>query len=201
MKLITDSDEKLPISFPVTEGVEHVRQKLVVGDYAAWHGDQADPAIVERKSVSDLFTSFTSNYEAEKAKIMRAQQLNLTYILAIEGTASEILKGHSYWKGGERHEHKKTGMAQFRQLMTLQRKYGIQVWFCSSRSEMALQILEFFLAQERVIHDNRLRGSVSISESQTISKSRASSEVCQTKEGVGSTNLLGKEGATYSCKS
>lgn len=36
-----------------------------------------------------------------------------------------------------------------RQLMSCCHKYGIITWFCSSRSEMALVIQEYFLAEER----------------------------------------------------
>ena len=149
MKLYVDSREQLPLEFPQTVGVEVVPTALPLGDYGASYGDRLDPTVIERKSISDLFTSFTSGYEAERAKILKAITLELSYILAIEATASEILKGHSYWQAGERHEAKKTGLAMLRQLMMLQRKYGIAVWFCTTRTEMAWRILEFFLAGER----------------------------------------------------
>lgn len=131
---------------------------MIVGDYTALHKDLQHPltmipdtTVIERKSVADLFTSFTTNYDAERAKIFKAAELDLTYILAIEAPFLEVLKGHSYWKDGERHEHKKTGLAMIRQLATIQRKYGIQIWYCESRRSMALMILEYFLAEERII--------------------------------------------------
>ena len=151
MKLYVDSREQLPLEFPQTVGVEVVPTTLPLGDYGAFYGERLDPTVIERKSISDLFTSFTSGYEAERAKILKAIVLELSYILAIEATASEILKGHSYWKDGEVHEHQKTGLAMLRQLMTLQRKYGIAVWFCTTRKEMAWRILEYFLAGERLL--------------------------------------------------
>lgn len=151
MKLLVDSREQLPLEFPPTVGVEVVPVALPLGDYSASYGERLDPTVIERKSVSDLFTSFTGGYEAEKAKILKATVLNLTYVLAIEATASEVLKGHSYWKDGEVHESKKSGLAMLRQLMTLQRKYGIAVWFCTTRKEMAWRILEYFLAFERML--------------------------------------------------
>lgn len=151
MKLYVDSREQNPLEFPQTVGVEVVPTALPLGDYSAFYGERLDPTVIERKSISDLFTSFTSGYEAERTKILKAAELHRSYILAIEATASEILKGHSYWKGGEVHEHHKTGIAMLRQLMTLQRKYGIAVWFCTTRKEMAWRILEFFLAGERLL--------------------------------------------------
>lgn len=130
---------------------------MPVADYTALHDDPKnaaikilDTSVVERKGVGDLFHAFTANYDAERAKMLKAQDLHLTYILAIEASFSEILKGHTYWQVGELHESKKSGLAMIRQLMTLQRKYGIQVVFCQSRREMAMWIQEYFLAFERV---------------------------------------------------
>ena len=135
-------------------GIEHRQVTLATGDYGCYHrrtdGWHRDPVIFERKSVSDCFASFTSGYEREKAKWQRAQALGLTYILAIEATCTEILKGHTYWQGGELQEAKKSGLAMIRQLMSLQRRYGLGVWFCSSRREMALRIQEYFLSVERL---------------------------------------------------
>lgn len=145
-----DSREQRPLEFPSTVGVEVITTGLAVGDYGASHGEIQDPTIFERKSVADLFNSFTSNYEAERAKILKSAQLGLTYILAIEAHASDVLKGHSYWRNGKLHEHKKTGLAMLRQLMTIQRKYGLSIWFCAGRREMALLILEYFLSYERI---------------------------------------------------
>ena len=145
-----DSREQSPLSFPVTVGVEIQVIGLSVGDYTARHGTVMDTSIIERKSIQDAFTAFTGTaYERERAKILRAKEAGLTYILAIETTATELLKGCSYWAGGEVHEHKKTGLALLRQFAMLQRKYGVILWYCSSRKEMALMILEYFLAESR----------------------------------------------------
>ena len=131
-----------------------VDQALPVGDYGAVHDEQQDQTIFERKSISDLFSSFTADrYEAERSKIIRAKDLGLHYILAVEGTASDILRGHSYWHDGELRESKKSGISQLRQIYTICRKYHIEAWFCPDRKLMALQILEYFLAHERVKPD------------------------------------------------
>ena len=130
---------------------------LSVGDYAALHRaegkDVPDLSVVERKGIGDLFHAFTANYDAERAKILKAKELGLTYILAIEASFTEVLKGHAYWKDGELHESKKSGLAMIRQLCTVARKYQVEVWFCNGRREMALRILEYFLAAERVKPD------------------------------------------------
>ena len=154
MILVTDTRETCPLIFPKVVGVEYVRETMPTGDYTARHGDALETTICERKALGDCYSSFTGdNYERERAKILRAKEAGQTYILAIEGTFSEVLKGHSYYKDGEWHVARKTGLAMCRQLMTLQRKYGIQVWFCANRAEMAMMIQEYFLAQERVTVD------------------------------------------------
>src|SRR3990167_4878967 len=89
MKLITDSREQNPLSFVETDGVEFVTQALPVGDY----GVEGIDVVVERKSIADLFGSFSSNYEAERAKIIRASVLGLKYILAIEGSIFDVGRG------------------------------------------------------------------------------------------------------------
>jgi len=150
VRLSIDSREGLPLKFPKVIGVEYVVEKVVCGDYTAWHDGVPDNTVCERKSIADLFSSFTSNYDAERKKIKLAKKLNLNYIIAIEATASQILQGHQYYAKGGLRQHKKSGMAMLRQLMTIQRKYGIAVWFCSSREDMAMRIQEYFLAWERV---------------------------------------------------
>lgn len=146
MKLLIDSQERHPLEFVVTDGVEIVTQSLPVGDYQA----DGQDVVVERKSISDLFTSFSSNYEAERNKIIRAKTRGLKYILAIEGSIFDIRKGHEYRKDGEIHQSKKSGISQIRQLMTICVKYDIEVHYFSSRQEMAFWILEYFLAYERI---------------------------------------------------
>ena len=154
MVLITDTREAHPLQFEQVVGVSYVRETMTAGDYTARHQvgtvEQLDSTVFERKAVGDLFASFTAGYTREKAKWQRAQTLGLTYILAIEATCTEILKGHTYWQGGELREAKKSGIAMIRQLMSLQRRYGLGVWFCSSRREMALRIQEYFLSFERM---------------------------------------------------
>ena len=134
----------------MTVGVEVARKTLQVGDYGAEHASGPDLTVIERKGMGDLFNSYTGGYEQERNKIIKAANLGLTFILAIEASATEVLKGHTYWDGEQRREHRKTGLAMFRQLCTINRKYGVQVWFCTSRTEMAWRILEYFLAQERL---------------------------------------------------
>lgn len=156
MILIVDTREQDPLSFSSVEGFSVARETMNVGDYTARHKDgQMDSAVIERKSVGDLFHSFTHEYENEKEKIFRAQELGLKYILAVESPALDVRKGHKYWRDGEWREVQKTGIAQVRQIMTIQRKYSIEVWWCAGRLEMAFMIQEYFLAMERIKKDQK----------------------------------------------
>ena len=124
---------------------------LKVGDYACRHGEEWDEVIFERKSIGDLFHSFSGeNYEREKEKWARAKEWGKRLILAIEAPAYEVRKGHQYQKGGEWHEVRKSGIAMCRQIYTISRKYGIEVWWCDGRRDMAFRIQEYYLAWERI---------------------------------------------------
>jgi ERCC4-type nuclease len=153
LKIYIDTREKLPLTFQMIDGVNVESKYLETGDYACQHKDGSmDVAIFDRKSTGDLFSSFTGeNYEREKAKIARAKEAGLRYILAIESPALEVRKGHRYKKDGEWHEVKKSGIAQVRQIMTLLRRGDFdEVWWCRDRTEMAFLIQEYFLAAERI---------------------------------------------------
>lgn len=152
-KLLVDTREQQPLDFPKMKDVEVLRHTLLVGDYTARHliegRELPDVAVVERKGLSDLFLSFAGGYEREKAKWVKAQHLGLQYVLAIEGTISDILQGNRYWHEGEAQESRKSGLTQLRQLCTLSVKYQVQTWFFTTRKEMALYLLEYFLASGR----------------------------------------------------
>lgn len=123
-----------------------------MGDYGAIHERTGpDTTVFERKSVADLWTSFTGdNYLREKEKIKRAKDMALNYILAVEATPWEIRGGHEYFSEGEIKTSKKDGLTMLRQLCTVERKYGITIKFFNGRRDMAFYIVEFFLSLERI---------------------------------------------------
>lgn len=149
MIIITDTREQEPLKFLTCEGVTHQSSGLAVGDYSALIDGAKNVPVVERKSIPDLFSSFSMGYEHEKNKILKAKALRLKYILAIEGTVTRVLQGHTFWDGKEEREHKKSGISQLRQLLTISIRYGVECWYCKSREEMAIKIQEYFLAYER----------------------------------------------------
>jgi len=156
-QLIIDSDEKLPLEFPSRE-ITTVREKLDTGDYAIRINGKLEPIRIERKSIADLFTSFSGDaYRREKEKINRARSLHVRYVLAIEGNCSEIRKGHRYFKEGTWHTSGKDGLTQVRQLMRISQKYNVEVWYCQDRADMAFRIQEYLMTQVR--HYTPLRPS------------------------------------------
>ena len=148
--MLIDTREQQALEFKKLEGVECLQQCLIVGDYGALLEGTPIMVVIERKSIADLFSSFSTGYEHEKRKILKAKEMGYKYILAVEGTCNRILKGYTYWNGTAEVEHPKSGLSQVRQLMTLGCKYGIETWYCSTREEMALRIQEYFLAWERL---------------------------------------------------
>lgn len=152
MQILIDTRERNPLPFQFVHGVSVKSECLKVGDYACRHSDNTmDSSVIERKSIPDLFHSFTHEYENEKKKIERAKELGFKYILAIEGTVSEILKGYSFKKDGIEHKVKKDGISQVRQIMTISRKYDVEVWWCKDRMEMQFMIQEYFFSKERYL--------------------------------------------------
>lgn len=152
MQILMDTREQDALTFQMLPGVTVKSECLPTGDYWARHKDGTmDTMIFERKSIGDLWGSFSDEdrYKREKEKMVRAKDLKLTYCLAIEGTIFDVRKGFSYMKNGEEIKSKKDGLTQLRQLCTIERKYGIRVMYFPSRTEMAFAIQEHFLSYER----------------------------------------------------
>lgn len=126
------------------------RGTLETGDYAVRINGEIAPVRIERKSISDLFSSFSGdNYRREKEKIERAKVSDIRYILAIEGSCSDVRKGASYYKGGQLHQVKKDGLSQVRQIETISMRYGVEVRYCAGREDMAFMVQEILMAYVR----------------------------------------------------
>jgi genome maintenance exonuclease 1 len=116
IKILIDTREQMELRFQPVVGVEIVHQCLKTGDYSATFNIQGkeveSSTICERKGFSDLWNSYTGdNYNRERCKFLRCKELGKTFILAVEGTTSDILKGYTYTKGGVDYESKKDGIS------------------------------------------------------------------------------------------
>lgn len=152
MKIIVDTREQDPLEFSISD-LEIKKECLISGDYTFEYDDGVRSEwLIERKSVSDLWGSFSSmeRYKREKEKFQRARDIRKRFILAVEATCWEIRRGHEYHKSGEIVASKKDGLSMVRQLMTISQKYDVPVWYCNGRSDMAFRIIEWFLARNRI---------------------------------------------------
>lgn len=123
---------------------------LETGDYGVRIEGVLAPVRVERKSIGDLFASFSGdNYRREKEKIDRAKVLALRYILAIEGSCSDVRKGHKYRQGGQWHQVQKDGLSQVRQIETISMRYNVEIRYCSGREDMAFMVQEILMSYVR----------------------------------------------------
>jgi len=148
-QIIIDTDEKLPLEFPSREIIT-VREALGTGDYAIKIEDKLAPIRIERKSIGDLFSSFCGDaYRREKEKIERSKKIGARYVLAIEGSCSDVRKGYSYFKQGAWNHSKKDGLTMIRQLMRISQKYHVPVHYFNGRDDMAFWIQECLLTEVR----------------------------------------------------
>jgi len=148
--IVIDSREQHPLEFPSRE-IKTTVEALDVGDYAIKINGKLANIRIERKSISDLFSSFSGiNYSRERGKIHRAKSIGARYIIAIEGSCSDCRKGYRYYQGGQWHESGKDGLTQVRQLMTISQKYGVEVWYCADRTDMAFRIQEYLMTPARI---------------------------------------------------
>lgn len=146
---VIDTREQAELSFPMTD-LKTERGTLETGDYSVRIAGELAPIRIERKSIGDLFSSFSGdNYRREKEKIERARAANLRYVLAIEGSCSDIRKGHQYYKQGSYHKVEKDGLSQVRQIETISMKYQVEIRYCSGRDDMAFMVQEILMSYVR----------------------------------------------------
>ena len=140
--IIQDSREQKPLDFKGIEGVEKVEvMGLSFGDYSGIVCGKPAPIIFERKGMGDLFGTMTSGYERFKREMERARESNMTLIILVEGTYSDV------WQGIEHSQF--DGPSMVKKLATLMVKYDLHTWFCESRRVMARRIVDTFSAIER----------------------------------------------------
>lgn len=118
---------------------EVLDEKLDVGDYGARFTDGHEPPFYfDRKSIPDLFGTLGTGYERFKKCIIRAQETNKQLFIIVEGTLSDVIRGH---------EHSSIeGISIVRKMFTLWVRYGVGIVFVADRSEMSKYITEFFIA-------------------------------------------------------
>lgn len=141
-----DTREQRGLDFAVCKGKVGVviDKKLDFGDYGCLVDGKLFPVVFERKSKADLWGTMTKGYKRYKAEFNRAIEAQFIFILAIECKALELRHGFSYKVRGKRIPSKFTPKAMIKKLQTLKRKYGLKIWFCNGRADMARRIVEYY---------------------------------------------------------
>ncbi len=156
MKILIDSREKLPLTFPYKD-VTTERYKLGEGDYGCMFKDGYIPPIrFERKSKGDLFSTMGQGYQRFRKELERAIADELRLVLIIEEPYREVLKGYYYTnRHGRKVKSKITGKTMIKKLNTLWIKYDMVPIFCEDRKEMSRRICDFYSAIGRVAKYNK----------------------------------------------
>ena len=144
-----DNREKNPLVFPQ----DYIKKRRVVkmsyGDYGCTINGNKCPIMFERKSKADLWGTLGSTkakHERFKREIARCHKAGHQLIVIVERSVTDILKGHSFRKGGKVIKCKVGGLALFRTINTFEEKYAVRFIFCRDRDEMSTTIAERFLA-------------------------------------------------------
>jgi ERCC4-type nuclease len=142
VKIIIDTREKLPFKFCHKTISEVKVRTLKCGDYGCeWESGQICNVVFERKSVADLYGTLSSGYARFKKELERAKKHDITLILIVEGSLTEILDGYPY--------SERAPQSLLQQLFTLLIKYDLHFVFCATREEAARWIVEYFAAVGR----------------------------------------------------
>lgn len=141
MIIFSDTREQAPLSFQVDIFLTEVkRTALPVGDYAVeWADGETGKTYFERKSLSDLFTTMTLGYTRFKKEMERAKEFGVILVLIIEGSLTDVWSGACYSSF--------EGSSMVKKLMTLEHRYGLRTVYCQNRSEMAMYIKHWFIAE------------------------------------------------------
>ena len=146
MKIIVDTREQKPLEFSVPT----VRECLQVGDYSCRFDDgHIPPVVFERKSLNDLYGTFSQGYDRFRREIGRASELNLSIKIIVEGSLRRVLQGTSH--------SRRTPISLVYQIFTIRVRYGVETIFCNTREEMSEYIYHTFRALEKEYEDSKTR--------------------------------------------
>lgn len=147
MKILIDSREKEKLDIRVGANIDFVEvKKLAFGDYACEIEGKIVPIFFERKSIGDLWGTFTQGIDRFKNELELARESKVTIYLAIEPSMQEVYAGY---------EHSGVfGSQIIRSIFTFKVKYGLEPIFCGNRDTMKYHIYETFDAVRRNFDKN-----------------------------------------------
>jgi len=131
-RIVVDTREQKPLWHK-----DVIVEKLNVGDYSI-EGYQNRFAI-ERKSPQDLFGTLDGGHKRFKKELQRAANYDY-FAIVIDSSFSKCLNKEftgSYFS-------KMKGFVIMQIVFTLHVKYGINIWFCSTRTE-SKQVIKYIM--------------------------------------------------------
>lgn len=137
MKIVIDTREQHELSMPSDPTItEILHEKLVVGDYMIRFENGVSPPIAfERKSLADLASSLSKNYDRFKAELLRAKEAGMTLMVVVEDSLTTVRQGAPY--------SQESGDSLLQRCFTLMVRYRLPIVFCQNRREAARYILEY----------------------------------------------------------
>ena len=90
MIILIDTREQKPFIFP--KGITTWKTGLTTGDYSVKGGEGRNGICIERKSINDLFVTYTSNRERFNEELARMKELSFKAVI-VEASYSRVCKG------------------------------------------------------------------------------------------------------------
>lgn len=137
--IIADTREQCP----VYKGVECKRMTLVVGDYTT--DKLYNKFHIERKSLQDLYGSIIQGHQRFSNELIRAKVYGIELVIFVEGTRKDFIN-KKFPRGDQR---KVEGKTLDKIISSMERRYGIQFVWCTSRRNMKQTILTRFKKEEK----------------------------------------------------
>ena len=145
--LIQDTREQRPLFETPPEGLQVVTKTLYHGDYSIKGFE--DRFAVERKQFSDFYSYIGRERQRTVKKMEQFRTISLTggfAALVIEATESDILSGY--------HMSRVTPETARQALISFEVRYGINVYYSKSRSEIRRWILDRAIKFYRLMRES-----------------------------------------------
>lgn len=116
-------------------GVKHFVSKLYCGDYVSL--DNSRNVVDRKKDLQELVGNVCQQHERFRNELIRAQEAEIHItILCEHGGSIKTLEDVFFWDNPRLKKSPKamTGQTLYRELVTLQRKYGVEFQFCDKRN-------------------------------------------------------------------
>ena len=115
-------------------GIEYIRTKLYVGDYALLNDQSL--CIDVKQGLSEVYSNLVQDHERFRRELIRARDAWIKLIVLVEhGEGINSLEDVIFWENPRREKSPKAinGDRLYKILQTVERKYGCTFAFCDKR--------------------------------------------------------------------